>query len=252
MPLILDPDFGPCATVVNAGGRTGICLVCEHASAEIPAGLSDLGLSHQDRFSHAVWDLGAEALARCMSDILDAPLVLSRVSRLVYDCNRPPEAPDCIPARTERIEVPGNRNLAEMDRKARVAEIYEPFHARVAETLDAFASPPVLVTVHSFSPIWYGAVRTTEIGLLHDADARLALAMQDAAPSGRVVALNQPYSAADGVTHSLQRHANARGLLNVMIEVRNDLLGDDAAVAVIAEALTGMLNAALAKGADAA
>lgn len=252
MPLILDPDFGPCATVVNPGGRAGICLVCEHASAEIPSRLEDLGLSAHDRYSHAVWDLGAEALARRMSAILDAPLVVSRVSRLVYDCNRPPKAPDCIPARTERIEVPGNAMLSAEDRAARVAQVYEPFHDIVATTLDGFAVSPAFVTVHSFTPQWHGEPRATEIGLLHDADPELARAMQAAALVEPSVTLNEPYDASDGVTHTLKRHANGRGLLNVMIEVRNDLLSDDAGVERIAATLTSMLAAALSKGADAA
>lgn len=252
LPSILGPDDGPVAAVVNPAGRSTVCLVCEHASAEIPTSLGNLGLAAPDRYAHAVWDPGAEALARRLSELLDAPLVVNRVSRLVYDCNRPPEAPDGMPARTERIEVPGNRNLTDADRAARVAEVYKPFHAEVSRVLDGFERFPVMVTVHSFTPVWNGVPRATEVGLLHDADPTLAVDMLAAAGAAPRVELNMPYSAADGVTHTLRKHANARGLRNVMIEVRNDLLADDAGVERIAAALASMLTAALAQGTDAA
>lgn len=238
--------------MVNPEGRAGICLVCEHASSAIPESLSDLGLAAADRYSHAVWDIGAEALARRLSGMLDAPLVLGRLSRLVHDCNRPPEAIDSIPARTERIEVPGNRGLSDDARSARATLVYDPFHRLVSDTLDAFVAAPAMATVHSFTPAWFGQPRTTEIGLLHDSDDRLARAMLAAADPELEIALNQPYSASDGVTHTLKRHAIARGLNNVMIEVRNDLLDDDAAVERMARTLSDMLTSALARGMDAA
>ena len=90
--------------------------------------------------------------------------------------NRPPERPDAMPERTETVEIPGNRGLSYADRAARTSEIYDVFHAAVDAVLDGFAAPPVLVTVHSFTPVWHGAPRPTEIGLLHDAErARLGL-----------------------------------------------------------------------------
>ena len=64
--------------------------------------------------------------------------------------------------------------------------------------------------------------------------------------------LNEPYSMKDGVTHMLHRHGTKRDIRNVMIEVRNDLLAAEGAPDRIAAVLTGMLNAALTEGADAA
>lgn len=249
---ILSVDDGPAAEVVNPKGSAPVCLVCEHASAAIPSSLGDLGLADSDRYSHAVWDIGAEALARELSSRLDAPLVLARVSRLVYDCNRPPERGDAMPSRTETIEIPGNRDLTPDARAIRTREVYDVFHATLDAALDGFASAPALVTIHSFTPQWFGQPRRTELGLLHDADPALARAMLTFADPGFRTELNQPYSAADGVTHTLARHATARGLRNVMIEVRNDLLSNASQVTRMAENLQHMLSAALAEGADAA
>lgn len=243
-PVSALADVSP-VTVVGADRGAPVCLVCEHASDLIPASLGALGLADKDRHSHAVWDIGAEALARRMAEALDAPLVLAGVSRVVIDLNRPPERPDAMPVQAESIEIPGNADLSQVDRADRIAAIYEPFHQTVRDTLDGFAAPPTLVTIHSFTPVWYGKTRETEIGLLHDQDPSLAQDMMAAAPRDIRIELNQPYSAADGVTHMLAMHGTARGLRNVMLEVRNDLLLDDAGVARIADVLSGMLRPAL-------
>lgn len=249
---ILSSADGPAVELVNPGGNARICIVCEHASPRIPVALGDLGVTPEHRMSHAAWDPGAEQVARSMAQQLDAPLVLARFSRLVYDCNRPPERDDAMPARAEVIDIPGNVGLSAEERAARTREIYDVFHGTISGGLDQYVGAPAFVTVHSFTPVWYGEPRATEIGLLHDADPALAEAMlAEADPSFRTE-LNQPYSAADGVTHTLARHAIPRGLPNVMIEIRNDLIASEAEAEQMASLLSGMLQRALARQVDAA
>ena len=108
--------------VLNPEGRSSVVVVCEHASSYIPAGFNDLGLSGDALQSHAAWDPGAMSVAKSLSLHLDATLVASDVSRLVYDCNRPPDAPDAMPARSEVFDVPGNANLTSGQRQERIAE----------------------------------------------------------------------------------------------------------------------------------
>ena len=175
-----------------------------------------------------------------MSEALDAPLVSGRVSRLVYDINRPPEAAAAMPARSELVEIPGNADLTPAQRAERIATVYRPFCEAVSGLLDAEAR--AIVTVHSFTPVYFGAARPTEIGILHDSDARLAEAML----ATRRVDRNMPYGPEDGVTHSLQLHGIARGLPNVMLEVRNDLLTTPGDISGIAQELLAMLRPALA------
>ena len=240
------PEGSQVAAVLNRTGRAPICLVCEHASAFIPSWLNGLGLAEEERYSHAAWDIGAEALTVALSERLDAPAVVSRVSRLVYDCNRAPGAADAMPHESEGIAVPGNRTLSDADRTARIADVYEPFHVILGTTLDGFGKPPALVTVHSFTPVWYGRPRAVELGLLHDSDDRLARCMRAATEPTLRTEFNAPYTADDGVTHTLVRHALPRGLENVMIEVRNDLLSDKAGIARMADILAKTLTDALA------
>lgn len=221
--------------VINPDGNGRVVLLCEHASSHIPARYGDLGLAPEDRLSHAAWDPGALGVSKELSVLLDAPLVASRVSRLVYDCNRPPEAPSAMPERSETVVIPGNRNLDTTARAERETSVYRPFCDAVACVLDP-RPDAVLVTLHSFTPVYHGQHRTVEIGILHDEDTRIAdvmLAQANHLPQRRI-ARNEPYGPADGVTHSLRLHGIKRGLANVMIEIRNDLLttpDDQAALA---------------------
>jgi predicted N-formylglutamate amidohydrolase len=237
--------------IVNGDGRGPVLLVCEHASNHFPAAWGDLGLDAAARESHAAWDPGAEALATLLAHALDAPLVAGRVSRLIYDCNRPPEDPSATPARTETIDVPGNAGLDEAGRAARVRAVYAPFTEALAGLIArrrAQGAAFALVTVHSFSPTWFGVPREVETGILHDTDSRLADAMLAHAPAlpHRRIARNAPYGPEDGVTHTLRLHGLANGLPNVMLELRNDLLRSAPAREEIAAELLRLLRPALA------
>lgn len=231
--------------LVNADGSSPVVLVCEHATSFIPETFDNLGLQPGDRQSHAAWDPGALAVAMRLSEGLNATLVASEISRLVYDCNRPPDAAGAMPERSERIVVPGNMGLDDEARKERARLYYEPFRNAVASAMQA-TQTPVLITVHSFTPIYDGEKRSVEIGILHDSDTRLADAMLEAAKgSGLIVRRNEPYGPQDGVTHTLKEHAIRTGHANVMIEIRNDLIADEDSQAQIANQLLVWLDAAL-------
>ena len=234
--------------VLNAEGSAPVVLVCEHASKHIPDRFEHLGLTVAARTSHAAWDPGALAVAENMSQQLAAPLVASRVSRLVYDCNRPPDAADAMPARSEVIDVPRNAGLTDAQRAERIKAFYAPFKAAVTRTLDA-KTDPTLVTVHSFTPVYHGVPRSVEIGLLHDTDTRLTDAMLScaAAHTACVVERNAPYGPQDGVTHTLKEHALPYKRPNVMIEIRNDLIATATAQNEMAKMLSAWLTDAMAK-----
>ncbi len=233
--------------IINPGGKGRVVLLCEHASNRIPVEYNGLGLSDADRNSHAAWDPGALALTQVLSQALDAPAVTSTVSRLVYDCNRPPEAASAMPEKSELIEVPGNVGLTQLQRDARTGAVYRPFCAAVTAELENRGPDTVVVTVHSFTPVFYGQPRNVELGLLHDDDSRLVDAMLRRAGDipHRRTERNEPYGPTDGVTHSLRLHALSRGLPNVMIEVRNDLLGTEKQIAGIALDILALLEPAL-------
>lgn len=240
---LLSPIEAPAARLLNARGQAQALLVCEHASRFIPASLAGLGLDQDAARSHAAWDIGALELSVELMGALDAPFVHSRVSRLVYDCNRPPERQDAMPQQSEVFSVPGNADLTDAARARRVSDIYEPFRQLVSSTLDGFSCSPVVITIHSFTPVYQGRERDVELGILHDADDRAArILLREAQKSGLKSALNEPYSATDGVTHTLREHAISRGLPNVMIEVKNDLIDTPTGINRMAGLLAPMLS----------
>mgnify|MGYP003630670591 FL=1 len=213
------------AQVINPKGQGAWLLVCEHASRQIPADLEGLGLSEAAHLSHAAWDIGALDVAQAMSKMLDAPLVAGGISRLVYDCNRPLTAPDSIPARSEVYDIPGNAGLTDSQRSERFDLIHTPFHDAIDQVLDGQTSP-VMITVHSFTPVYNGVKRDVELGFLYHSNPTAAQRVLDVEQAkGRFrSALNEPYAASDGVTYTLAKHGEARGLHAIMLEIRNDLI----------------------------
>ncbi|WP_201833124.1 N-formylglutamate amidohydrolase [Microvirga zambiensis] len=237
----------PVAVIDNPHGCSPILLICEHASNHLPARYGTLGLGPAERESHIAWDPGALGVAQELSRLIDAPLIHATVSRLVLDLNREPSAPDSIWTLSERTTIPGNLDLDETERATRVREVYEAFHGAVDAFADARLAAGQLgavVSIHSFTPVYRDVQRPWQIGLIFDRDERYARSVaaglkQDPA---LVVGMNEPYSPADRVFHTLERHAVRRGLPPLMIEIRNDLIRTQDGQASWAQRLAPLLR----------
>ena len=232
--------------VLSSNSGRPIVLVCEHASNFLPPNFNGLGLSEQQLQSHIAWDPGALATAKLMAHNLDAALVASQVSRLMYDCNRPPHSSTAIPLSSEQQLIPGNTSLTPAAKEQRVETYYRPFEVALTQCIDSVVAP-LIVTIHSFTPIYLGQTRTVEIGVLYDTDQRFADAfLRQAEKYPRFnIQRNQPYAPTDGVTHTLKHHALSRGLLNMMLEIRNDLISTPEQQHTMAEYLTHLIDLAL-------
>ncbi len=237
--------------VLNRQAVSNWFIVCEHASDYIPPEFDDLGLEPANRHSHIAWDPGAAGVARHLGSLLDATVVLHRFSRLLFDCNRAIDHPDAIWKVSEGRPVPGNQTLSAAQRQARIDRFYHPFSAEISALLDerrARDQVSILVTVHSFNPVYLGKVRKVELGIINDDTEQLASAFFERMRARYAgVAWNEPYSAADDVTHTLDVHATPRGLESVMIEIRNDLIATDEQQRLWAERLAGGLTEVLAE-----
>lgn len=240
----------------SARADAGLVVVCEHASNSLSDPWADLGLAPGVMGEHIAWDPGALGLARGLASRMapalgGAVLVHAPLSRLIYDLNRAPDLPGAMPVRSERHDIPGNSRLTAEARAARTLALYTPFHASLMGELAlqlALGRRPVVITVHSFTPVYEGKRRSVEFGVIHDADPALAQAIVEGAqPCGLVTRLNEPYSAADHVTHTLKLHATPYGLTNAMLEIRNDLIADEAAQDAMAELLAPILSNAIDK-----
>lgn len=236
-------DHLPQVAVREGNGSAPVLLVCEHASNALPARFGTLGLDDEARVSHIAWDLGALDLARGLATRFGAPLIRAAVSRLVFDLNRPPDAPDAIPERSELTDIPGNMGLSTSARQTRIDQIHKPWTAALRSAVET-VRPAALISIHSFTPIFAGTPRSTEIGIIHDRDARLASAV--IARSRHLGwERNRPYGPADGVTHTLKTYAEPLGIHPLMIEVRNDLLKGPEAVDRVAAGLASVIIPAL-------
>jgi len=236
----------------SEAGRSVFFLTCDHAGRIIPRRLGGLGLPDHETERHIAWDIGVGAVARQLSRLLDAAVVLQTYSRLVIDCNRDPEVPSSIPEISETTEIPGNRDLGETARAARINAIFRPYHDTIAAALDrrtAAGRGSVLVALHSFTPVFKGVARPWHAAVLYNRDARLARPLFEllSAEDGLVVGDNEPYAVSDLTDYTVPVHGERRGLPHVEIEIRQDLIAETAGQAAWAESLARLLPAAYAE-----
>lgn len=215
----------PAFELVNSYGGSNTVLICDHAGNRIPQRLGNLGLGPSLLMDHIAWDSGAAAFARFLSELLDAPLVLSAYSRLVIDCNRPLESPEFIAEESAGTEVPGNRGLTSLQRRRRIDEVFMPYHRAIGALLDARSErPSLLPSIHSFAENFGGVRRPWSIGVANRRDRRLAdcliraLRDSDIGPAGD----NEPYGIEEAYDFSLPTHGERRGIAHAMIEIRQD------------------------------
>jgi predicted N-formylglutamate amidohydrolase len=251
MTLLGPTDAAP-FRVINKAGRSSFLLIGDHAGNAIPAKLARLGLDDTELTRHIAIDIGVSALGARLAVLLDAAFIEQHYSRLVVDCNRHAGASDAMAAVSDGTPVPANRELSPADRAARLAEIYEPYHHAIAETLVArerAGRATVLVALHSFTPsLTGGPARPWDIGVLHargHAGFALALLAPLSAADGLCIGDNEPYRM-DDTDYTVPRHAWPLGLAYVELEVNQRRLADVAGVAEMAEVLAAAMVKALA------
>ena len=236
--------------VRNHDGGGQCLLVCEHASSFIPEEYAGVGLDPQALASHIAWDPGALAVSHRLSEKLDAPLVQSTVSRIVIDCNRELNAPDLIWTLSESTRIAANENLSADERQYRIDHFHRPYHASIETLLEArrhAGQETILVCMHSFTPVYLGVARPWPIGLIHGVDTTYTQALFNALKAEDPelnVGWNEPYAALNGVTLTLEKHGDARGLPATMIEIRNNEILEPAGVTLWSERLVRCLEAA--------
>lgn len=224
-------------------------IVVDHAGARIPRALDKLGVPAAELERHIAWDIGSLGLARRMSAILDAPLIAQNYSRLVIDCNRDPRVATSIAEVSEWIAIPGNIGISAAELAARRAEIFEPYHDRIRALLDerqAAGRPTILVAQHTMTDSYKGVRREMHGAVLYNRDRRFAgwvLEMLRREP-GLIFADNEPYFVSDETDYTIPKHGEARRLPHVEIEIRQDLVKEEAGQAAWAERLARALEAA--------
>lgn len=243
---LLGPDEPPPFNVVNPGGIAPFLLVCDHASRLIPASLNKLGVADWVLERHVACDIGAKALTLALSKRFDATAVLAGYSRLVVDLNRQLHDPSAFIKVSDGIAIPGNIELGEAERQARIDTFFDPYHEAISQALADLAArghSPALISIHTCTPVFNRVVRRWHIGVMWDADARIArpLLANLNQVSDLCVGDNEPYSGAHPNDFTIDHHAEQHGLPCVGVEVRQDLVDSTAG----AERWAGILGDAL-------
>ena len=244
---LLGPDDPHPVALSNPDGASSFLLVGDHAGIATPAALGDLDVAATDWARHIACDLGSRALGEALAQRLDARFIHQRYSRLVIDCNRDPDHPDAIAEASDGTTIPRNHGLSDQQRRQRVAEIHAPYHdaigAELAQREDR-ENPPIVVSLHSFTPVWQGHARPWHAGVLHaggaDRFARSVLArLTD--QLGPAIGDNRPYTL-DATDYTVPLHAIGPGLAYVELEIRLDLLTSARGIVEWADRLAGVLT----------
>lgn len=243
--LLLGSTDAPPVLEQNPHGRSPFLLTSDHFGRAIPKSLGDLGLPESELTRHIAFDIGIAGVARALSEHMDAHLVAQRYSRLVIDCNRPFASPSSIPLISEATTISGNEGLAREAVAARRREVFDPYHRRIAEVIDQRLRdgvPTVLVSLHSFTPVYSGIKRPWHVGTLYQRDTGLPRLLLKAlrAQGDLVVGDNEPYAVSNETDYTIPVHGEARGLMNTGIEIRQDLIDDVAGEAQWAERLAAI------------
>jgi predicted N-formylglutamate amidohydrolase len=252
MNLHLDKTISPADdrdsrafTRIAGSAGAGFLLLCDHASNRVPAAFDNLGLPAAELARHIAFDPGAAAVTLALATRLSAPAVMSDFSRLVIDPNRGEDDPTLIMKLSDRVVVPANKDVSDRERANRIARFHAPYHSAIALCIDeavATGVVPALVSIHSFTPVWRGRSRPWQVGILWDRDPRLARPLISALAEDPALTVgdNEPYEGAL-INDTLYRHGTRRGLAHALVEIRQDLIADDAGAGAWADRLAAIL-----------
>ncbi|MDE2577539.1 MAG: N-formylglutamate amidohydrolase [Hyphomicrobiales bacterium] len=230
-------------------GAGPLVLICDHASSATPPSYGNLGLPQAAFARHIAYDIGAAGVTRRLAALLGAPAVLSTFSRLLIDPNRGADDPTLVMRISDGAIVPGNATVDAAETDARIARFWRPYREAIAAELRAVAAAgavPVVVSVHTFTPVWRNVARPWQAGVLWDRDDRLARPLIAALRAdGLVCGDNEPYDGAlKGDT--MYDLCTAAGIAHALVEIRQDLVSEEAGQAAWAERLARLLGPLLA------
>ncbi len=224
----------------------GLLLLCDHARNTVPPAYGNLGLPAEQFERHIGYDIGVRPLTLELARRLNAPALLTTYSRLLIDPNRGEDDPTIVMRLSDGAVVPGNARIDAAERQRRIEQFHKPYHDLIDATLDEMlstSSPPVVISIHSYTPVWRGTPRPWHAGILWDSDERAVRPFIEQLQNqgDLVVGDNEPY---DGAlkNDTMYRHASKRGLAHALLEVRQDLISDDKGVLEWADRLQPILE----------
>ena len=245
------PDHAPEMSVESLAGdpARGLILLCDHASNAIPDEYQKLGLPDKQLERHIGYDIGAAHVVRRMAEVFGAPALLTQFSRLVIDPNRGIDDPTLVMRLSDGAMVPGNRWVDDAEIERRIGRFHAPYDRAITKAIDASLAAgvvPVIISMHSFTPVWRGVARPWHVGVLWAGDGRFSVPLIDTLRNADdlVIGDNEPYHGAlPGDV--IDRHAIRRGLSNTLIEIRQDLIASERDAQAWADRLVPVLSTLL-------
>ncbi|WP_322988140.1 N-formylglutamate amidohydrolase [Hoeflea sp.] len=225
----------------------GLVILADHAMNRVPPEYGDLGLPPEAFSRHIAYDIGVEGVTRGLSARLGVPAVLACFSRLLIDPNRGEDDPTLIMKLSDGMVIPANHPLAAKERERRLSLYHRPYHDAVSSVISDTArtsgKAPLIISMHSFTPVWKGTPRPWHAGVLWDADPRALRVLIDllSADPALVVGENEPYEGAL-IGDTMHQHCTTRGLAHALIEIRQDLISDQAGIDAWVERLAPILT----------
>ena len=247
--LLTSQDLNP-VEIIPATTPSPVLLVCDHAGDQIPLNLQENSLSSEDMARHIAVDINAELVARVIAAELNSTLVIQRYSRLVVDVNRPESSSELMPQFSDGTLIPFNQNISASERKARLDQIYFPYHNRIHELLDERRnSPSALVAIHSYTPrLSNGDIRDWHIDLMSRTSMKFVHSLQNKIQTALPdlnVGISQVFQMHDKRDYTLPHHGESRNISNASIEIRNDMLASKEDIDGWGKLLAACLLAAL-------
>ena len=228
MVLLGSKDPAP-FSIFNADSSSNLLFTSDHNGSAIPTKLKNLGVPLNELRRHVAYDIGIDAVAHALSARFNATLIVANYSRLVIDCNRHPGSAGSIPSVSDNTVVPGNKNLSDDDIKSREDEIFDAYHSSVGNRISIMRSEnknPILISLHSFTPVIGGQFRPWEIGILFKDDERLSAPLINKLREQKDLNIgdNKPYSGSEPAGYTVDHHVEPLNLPSVAAEFRQDLI----------------------------
>lgn len=245
VPLKTIPDFSP-VTVLNGDLSRGLLIVADHAKADLPAAYGTLGLGRSEFERHIAFDIGIEGVARRLHALLNIPVVMANYSRLLIDPNRGEDDPTLVMRVSDGALIPDNAYIVQDEITRRIELYHRPYHGAIRHEIERFFAAeivPILLSLHSFTPLWRGVQRPWHTGVLWDQDPRFVTPFLAAlrADQSMIVGDNEPYTG-KLKGDCMYRHGTRLGLSHALLEIRQDLIANSEGQAEWAERLGGLLT----------
>lgn len=136
-------------------------ITCEHATNFVPPQFRSL-IPKKLLKTHLAYDIGAEAVARELGRILKAPVVYGDITRLIIDLNRSEVHPNSFSKFSKGLAPKEKSKLVE-NRLNRYSKKVDNLVKRLLSSKEQLT----VISVHSFTPVFKGKTRRTDIGLLY-------------------------------------------------------------------------------------